>query len=324
MSNRPGVFISHSFDNKAGFYNVADALEQVGVPFWNPDEVKAASSLRDQLRQAVLECNVCIFVATRAALESSWCGAELGAFWAVGKPIIVFAADSTLKEEDLPGVVKGDVWEGRLKNVVERARELMQEAEKQEADPDSAMVGNLSRKELKQYIEAAIISQAATASKSAAVVPTADEVGRAAKGTADTVVGGINAATRRHVAAESWQRHVLWVDDQPSNNLYERKAFEAMGLKFTLARSTKEALEILSNERFGGVISDLGRPEGPDAGLMLLDAMRDMRDGGSETPFFVYAGRAATRRRTDILARGAQWSTDDPQELFREVTKTLL
>ena len=56
------------------------------MPYWNPAEVKAGSSLRDQLRQAVEHCSVCIFVATHRAIESSWCGAELGAFWGAGKP----------------------------------------------------------------------------------------------------------------------------------------------------------------------------------------------------------------------------------------------
>lgn len=322
MSKQLGVFISHAFDNKAGFYNVADALEQAGVPFWNPDEVKSAASLRDQLRQAVLECSVCVFVATRAALESSWCGAELGAFWGAGKPIIVFAADASLKEEELPGIVKGDVWEGRLRKVVERAGELVQEADERETDPDSATVGNLTQRELKQYIEAVLISQAAAASKSESGGPTAEEVGRAAKGTADTVVGGIKATARRAgTATGSWRKHLLWVDDKPNNNIYERKAFEALGLKFTLALSTQEALDILSKQRFCAVISDLGRPEGPEAGF---DLLKTLRESGDETPFFIYAGQNAVSRGHVALALGAQGSTDEPQELFSMVTGALL
>jgi CheY-like chemotaxis protein len=319
MSTQPKVFISHSFDNKAGFYNVADALERESVPFWNPDEVKSASSLRDQLRRAVMDCSVCVFVATRAALESSWCGAELGAFWAVGKPIIVFAADSTLKEEDLPGVVKGDVWEGRLKNVVVRARELVQEAEAQGADPDSSMVGNLTRKELKQYIEAAIMSQAA-ASKSAGGIPSAEEVGRAAKGTADNVIDGIDASTRRRGATEDWRNHILWVDDNPDNNIYERWSFEAVGLKFTLALSTQEALDILSQKKFGAIISDMGRREGPREGYVLLDAMRGR---GDLTPFFIYAGSRSAAHTLETEKHGGQGVTNRPQELFEMVLRGL-
>ena len=104
------VFISHSFDNKPEFDNIADALSQAKVPYWNPAEVKPGSSLRDQLREAVDDCDVCVVVATHRALESSWCGAELGAFWGARKPVIVYLAESSLKNDELPPIVQGDVW----------------------------------------------------------------------------------------------------------------------------------------------------------------------------------------------------------------------
>src|SRR3712207_7707393 len=63
------VFISHSFKNKPEFENVADWLDQVGVPYWHPTEVKSGDSLREQLRTAVGSCTVCIFVATLRSEE---------------------------------------------------------------------------------------------------------------------------------------------------------------------------------------------------------------------------------------------------------------
>ena len=119
------VFISHSFDNKPEFDNIVDALTLTEVPYWNPADVKPGSSLRDQLRQAVEQCSLCIFVATHQALESSWCGTELGAFWGAGKPIIVYIADSSLREDELPPIVQGDVWERRISRVAARAKELV-------------------------------------------------------------------------------------------------------------------------------------------------------------------------------------------------------
>ena len=122
------VFISHSFDNKPEFDNIADALSQAKVPYWNPAEVKPGSSLRDQLREAVDDCDVCVLVATHRALESSWCGAELGAFWGARKPVIVNLAESSLKNDELPPIVQGDVWERKISRVVARAGELIDEA----------------------------------------------------------------------------------------------------------------------------------------------------------------------------------------------------
>ena len=47
------VFISHSFENKPEFENIVDALNQRSISYWNPSEVKAGASLREQLRTAV-------------------------------------------------------------------------------------------------------------------------------------------------------------------------------------------------------------------------------------------------------------------------------
>ena len=55
---------------------------------------------------------------------------------------------------------------------------------------------------------------------------------------------------------------VLWVDDNPDNNRYERKAMEAVGIRFLLSETTTDALEKLSGQTFAAVISDMGRREG--------------------------------------------------------------
>ena len=63
--------------------------------------------------------------------------------------------------------------------------------------------------------------------------------------------------------ANDWQNKLLWVNDRPENNVYERKAMESMGLEFTLVLSTDEALQMLGVHRFAAIISDIGRKEGP-------------------------------------------------------------
>src|SRR5215831_16196980 len=119
------VFISHSFENRPEFENMTDALELRGVPFWNPAEIRPGASLREQLRTAVEQCGVCIFIATRKSVGSSWCGAELGAFWGASKPIIVYLAEASLTDDELPQIVQGDVWERRIAKIAERAKEIV-------------------------------------------------------------------------------------------------------------------------------------------------------------------------------------------------------
>jgi CheY-like chemotaxis protein len=114
--------------------------------------------------------------------------------------------------------------------------------------------------------------------------------------------------------------HILWVDDRPENNVYERQAFEAIGLHFTLALSTNAALKELKNEKFAAIISDMGRKEGPREGYVLLDALRT---SGDETPFFIYAGSSAAEHKRETKKHGGQGCTNNAHELFEMVTGAL-
>lgn len=122
-------------------------------------------------------------------------------------------------------------------------------------------------------------------------------------------------------SSEGWRSHVLWVDDNPDNNTYERRAFEAIGLHFTIALSTDEALQQLQNARFAAVLSDMGRREGPREGYRLLDTLRKH---DSTTPFFIYAGSSAPEHRRETAEHGGQGCTNDPQELFQMVTRAII
>ena len=129
------------------------------------------------------------------------------------------------------------------------------------------------------------------------------------------------APPRRIRGQESWRSRILWVDDRPDNNIYERQAFEALGLHFSLALSTDEALKQLGSNQFAAIISDMGRREGPQEGYALLEAMRKQ---GNKTPFFIYAGSNLPKHKREAADRGAQGSTNDPGELFQLVTNAVL
>jgi CheY-like chemotaxis protein len=118
-----------------------------------------------------------------------------------------------------------------------------------------------------------------------------------------------------------WRNHILWVDDLPDNNINERRAFEAMGISFTIALSTNEALQELANRRFAAVISDMGRMEGPREGYVLLDRLRD---SGNRTPLFFYTSLNSPEHAQEAIDHDGQGSTDNPQELFRIVMRTVI
>jgi len=102
-------------------------------------------------------------------------------------------------------------------------------------------------------------------------------------------------------SGDAWRNHILWVDDRPDNNSYERQAFEGVGLRFTLALSTDEAFERLSQNRFAAIISDMGRREGPREGYVLLDRLRAK---GDDTPLFFYAASNAPEHKRETREHG--------------------
>ncbi|MFN8111519.1 MAG: TIR domain-containing protein [Thermoleophilia bacterium] len=291
------VFLSYDFSNEPECGNVRHALDARGVKYWGPSTALPGASLRDQLRSAIDGCCACIFVATRASIESRWCGAELGAFWGLGRPIIVYLAEASLADADLPEVVRGDVWERELHMVAERAADLV--AQSGGAVPPTSegrSVGDLSVDQLTSIIQSAISLSVAEA-KETGTAPTEARFGDAARGIAGRLLTGFKEVEAARLGeAPGWKTHILWVDDRPDNNVFERGAMEEIGLRFTLATSTQGAWALLSKERFGAIISDMGRPEGPRAGYELLALLRHE---DAATPFFIYAGS----RRWSTVAR---------------------
>jgi CheY-like chemotaxis protein len=114
---------------------------------------------------------------------------------------------------------------------------------------------------------------------------------------------------------------VLWVDDNPDNNLYETVALERLGRFVTKATSTDAGLEYLSQELgFTLVITDLGRrSEGPEAGITLI---KRMQESDFKQPVVVYTINAE-RHREKVLAAGAKAVVDTPAELLHQVEAQL-
>lgn len=135
------------------------------------------------------------------------------------------------------------------------------------------------------------------------------------------IVEVVRAAGPAAGTGDGWRNHILWVDDRPENNTYERQAFEAMGLRFTLALSTDEAFERLAQVQFAAIISDMGRREGPREGYILLDRLRKE---GDRTPLFFYAASNAPEHKRETRLHGGQGCTNNAEELFEMVTRAVI
>jgi CheY-like chemotaxis protein len=126
----------------------------------------------------------------------------------------------------------------------------------------------------------------------------------------------VRHATPRFLAGAS----ILWVDDIPQNNVYERRALEALGVLFTPTTSTTDALVKLQSDQFDAVISDMSRPPDPRAGYTLLG---EMQKRGIRVAYIIYSSSDRPEHKTEALAKGAIGSTSRPEELFALVIEAL-
>jgi hypothetical protein len=153
------LFISYSFKDAPTFEDVSQLMTNKAIPFFSTSEMLAGTSLADQLRDTIAGCAVCLFIATHNSVKSAWCSAELGAFWGAGKQVVIYVADGSLKETQLPKQFNGHLLERNMHRAVEAARIRLASSGKAERQT-AAVVGDLSIAELR----ALIIESAQTAS----------------------------------------------------------------------------------------------------------------------------------------------------------------
>src|SRR6478609_4564172 len=71
---------------------------------------------------------------------------------------------------------------------------------------------------------------------------------------------------------------VLWVDDHPQNNIYEKRFFETHRIAVHNVTGSADAMRLLAMYDYDVVISDMGRGEDRLAGLKLAGQMRARDD----------------------------------------------
>ena len=118
---------------------------------------------------------------------------------------------------------------------------------------------------------------------------------------------------------------MLWVDDRPANNEFERKWLRPHGIVFDSVVSTDEALEQLSNESYDLVITDLGREHSSDrsatAGAAFLDQPIVRAGWPARDRLRRNLGRGPARQARQL--RGALEVMADREHLFATVLGVL-
>jgi CheY-like chemotaxis protein len=138
--------------------------------------------------------------------------------------------------------------------------------------------------------------------------------------------GPAGAGAAAGPAADHGRPTLLWVDDHPDANTMELAKLRDDGVEVLLARSTAEAMDVLSLRRgVGAIVTDLGRTEDGElrshAGLALL---RQLHEAEQAQPVLVYtSARRAELDRQDALDAGAVTVTSSPTELFAALGRVL-
>jgi CheY-like chemotaxis protein len=137
-------------------------------------------------------------------------------------------------------------------------------------------------------------------------------------------VPGIRATVERAFVPRTFDnltgKSVLWVDDNPGNNELAVRALRKFPLEIEQTTSTDAALAALDRRPFDLIISDMGRGTNMRAGYELL---KELRDRGSQIPYFIFSSSDTPEFRREAAERGAQLSTNDMLELVENVVKYL-
>jgi CheY-like chemotaxis protein len=113
---------------------------------------------------------------------------------------------------------------------------------------------------------------------------------------------------------------VLWVDDRPENNIFEKDALEALGIRVEFVPNTLAAIRRIKGREYNVIISDMARPEGEKAGYELLEKLQQLRP---DTPFILYSSSNTPDQERAIKSAGAFGSTARASELVRLVTDAI-
>jgi CheY-like chemotaxis protein len=116
-------------------------------------------------------------------------------------------------------------------------------------------------------------------------------------------------------------KKILWVDDHPEWNKFERVAFEALGIDVTTSLSSVDALYRLKAETYDLLISDVFSDIGLPKGFNLLG---DIQKENLNVPLVFYTGSITPDLKKKAENSGAFGIEDSPAKLFAVVIKGLL
>lgn len=128
-----------------------------------------------------------------------------------------------------------------------------------------------------------------------------------------------SARSGEAAVARSSVLHILWIDDQPLNNVAERRLLAEHGLFTDAYTDNRSAMRAFESAPFDAVISDIHRGRESETGWDLLRNVRSQHQG---LPFFFYTGSSDARLRWRAERASALGAYDRSRELLDALLRT--
>ena len=108
-TEKPKVFISHSWENKAKARQLEDELKAANIEVWvDHSDVRGGDVITQKINEAIDWCNIVLLVWTQSAAESLWVEREWSAAMQLDKTIITCLFDKTKIPNLLTGLARLD------------------------------------------------------------------------------------------------------------------------------------------------------------------------------------------------------------------------
>ena len=312
------IFISYASEDAVFAQLVKMTLEASNIEVWlDSGNLRMGEEWRDAIDRGIDTAGAVLVILTPHSSRSEYVTYEWAYALGKGKRIIPLLYKETNIHPRLDVIQHEDFQDPQAFPWAKLILEVKNQLKSVKSDDNAPdLIQDMTANDLKKLIAGAVALANANASRHPGS-GTLEETD--VSDAAESVVEVMRGSPEKQRGSRN-KLYVLWVDDRPNNNQYERAAFESVGYSFTLALSTQEALQILEQQTFAAIISDMGRKEGPNEGYVLLDAVRKKDD---QIPYFFYSRSNTPKDKQKALERGAQGFTNSANELLRLVSSYL-
>ncbi|MGZ6301982.1 MAG: TIR domain-containing protein [Ktedonobacteraceae bacterium] len=307
------VFISYHHEDADSAENLMNKIKGAGFDSWvDSENLRAGEEWQVSIDQAIKSAFALIVIMTPNAQASEYVTYEWSFAWGAGIKVIPVMYKQTQLHPRLKTLQYLD-----FTNYSTRPWGWLFEALKIAENSHSSTSTQTSQDVSPQIVEAAkLLVAAAIDQVNVQDAETQYNEPALARETEKRISELITPKASQQLAEAS----VLWVDEQPENNIYERQALEQFGIQFTISTSTEDALQKLQHGNYKAIIFDMDRTPDRQAEYTFL---QEIRKRGVTAPFIIYAGNRDQEftdetRRSDDLG-----TTNMPSELFEMVVNAI-